>query len=256
MMDELILLGGAVLATLIIRGVALTVAVGLSKTFLARFMRFVLPMTVGLLWVMALGHLLPEAVHRAQGRITPLVIVGFITALVYWLLHRTLHILHEQKEHFASHTRTRLPIVLVAGQSVHAFIDGLVLMSAFFVEVQSAVWIACAAMLVHEIPQQAGSVMLLRYRGWSWANIVRAFMYPIAAMVFGVLAGFVMGTNDWMKNNPLYLPMAMTVAGVSFFYVGTHVANDIFREKTWSKWVTLFALVFGVILSTLLMHHH
>jgi zinc and cadmium transporter len=103
--------------------------------------------------------------------------------------------------------------LILFGDGVHNFVDGVLIAAAFLTDVHLGV-VTALAVAAHEIPQEVGDFAILLHSGFSRG---KALLYNVLAslttVVGGVLAYFSLGVAQ------AALPYVLAVAASSFIYI-------------------------------------
>ncbi|MEO8386919.1 ZIP family metal transporter [Polaromonas sp.] len=273
----------AILVGTLVAGIgSVWLAALLSFGLLARYTQHMLSLAAGALLATAFMHLLPEAFESQAGakELFATLLVGLV---FFFLLDKAelwhhghehhggdhhgpevvAHAQHDHAEHVhAAHghhghggeVRTGGWAVL-AGDSVHAFGDGILIASAFMADLRLGV-VAALAVLVHEVPHHMGDLVVLRQT----SNNRRAAFVKVslagAVTALGGVVGYAL--VDQLYD---YLPFFLIMASSSFIYVAlADLIPQLQKRVTAKETVAQIAwLAIGIGLVTLisgLAHHH
>ena len=94
---------------------------------------------------------------------------------------------HDQ--HASSHDHGRSGLLIVVGDTLHNFVDGLLIAAAFVQSTELGV-ISAIAIIAHEIPQEVGDFLILMHSGYSRARALVMNMLSSTATVLGGLIGY------------------------------------------------------------------
>ena len=211
----------------------------LSFGALARFTQHMLSLAAGALLSTAFLHLLPEALE-SQVSADDLFAV-LLAGLVFFFLLDKAELWHHGHEHHDTsnelaqndhgpalddhghapsdhhHTHDEPQSggwAILAGDSVHAFGDGILIASAFMADMRLGL-VAALAVLVHEVPHHMGDLIVLRRKS---ANNRRIAVVKVslagAVTALGGLVGYVL--VDQLIG---FLPFFLIIAASSFVYV-------------------------------------
>ncbi len=252
-----------VLATLAGGLLSVFVAATLTVSVLSRIVRDLVSLSAGVLLGTALLNVLPEA-FESQTDPQELFATLLGGLLFFFLLekaelYRHQHH-HEGDEHHHHHGFDRQQagrggLLVLMGDSIHNFCDGVIIAAAFLADVQVGI-VTAVAVVAHEIPQEVGDYIVLLNAGLSrrkalFYNALSGF----AAVVGGVLGYFVVGS--WQQ----LFPYLLVVASSSFIYVA--VADLIPQLQHRLSWrdtaLQLFWLGAGlllIVLATTALHDH
>lgn len=261
----------------------------LSFGVLARYTQHMLSLAAGALLATAFMHLLPEAFESQAGakELFATLLVGLV---FFFLLDKAelwhhghehhggehhgpevaahaqhdhtahVHAAHEHEHdhdhHGHGHTEPRTGgWAVLAGDSVHAFGDGILIASAFMADLRLGV-VASLAVLVHEVPHHMGDLVVLRQT----SNNRRAALVKVSLAGAVTALGGVIGYAlvDQLYD---YLPFFLIMASSSFIYVAlADLIPQLQKRVTARETVAQIAwLAIGIGLVTLisgLAHHH
>jgi zinc and cadmium transporter len=228
----------AILAGTMAAGIgSVWLAAMLSFGVLARYTQHMLSLAAGALLATAFMHLLPEAFESG---VTPQSLFATLLAgLVFFFLLDKAELWHHghehhdgehlgaqevvdeehaahQHDHHAHHEHGHIKSggwAVLAGDSVHAFGDGILIASAFMADLRLGV-VAALAVLVHEVPHHMGDLVVLRQS----SNNRRAALIKVSMAGAVTALGGVIGYAlvDQLIH---YLPFFLIVASSSFIYV-------------------------------------
>ena len=218
-------------------------AAWLSFGIVSRYTQHMLSLAAGALLATAFLHLLPEA-FEAGVEPHNLFMTLLIGLLFFFLLDKAelWHHGHEhhhgeahhghvhQDDHVHSHatnashdhvTHDQLthakPLAggwaILAGDSVHCFGDGVLIASAFMVDLKLGV-VASLAVLAHEVPHHMGDLVVLRQGSQSRQTAILKVSLAGAITALGGLAGYVL-----LEQLHGVLPYMLAIASSSFIYV-------------------------------------
>ncbi|WKJ90490.1 ZIP family metal transporter [Methylomonas montana] len=115
---------------------------------------------------------------------------------------------------------------IILGDSIHNFVDGVLIGAAFLTDVQLGI-VTSLAVAAHEIPQEVGDFAILLHSGYKRGE---ALLYNILAslstVVGGVLAYFSLGDLHHI------LPYFLTLAASSFIYIAVADLIPSLHQKT------------------------
>lgn len=161
------------------------------KHLTARALIHLATFAAGALLGAAFLELLPEVLELASEheigieRITPIILFGIV---VFFLLERLLLRFHGHAHHgnHESHVE-RTPWLLIIGDSLHNFADGVAIASAYLVN-PSLGLVTALAVAAHEVPSEIGEFSVMLQAGWPRrrvlaTNIASAFMATVGAIV-------------------------------------------------------------------------
>ena len=217
-------------------------AAWLSFGIVSRYTQHMLSLAAGALLATAFLHLLPEA-FEAGVQPHNLFMTLLFGLLFFFLLdkaelwhhghehhHGDVHHDHDHHEahahdHAHSHA-TDTPHdsdarakpqaggwAILAGDSVHCFGDGVLIASAFMVDLKLGV-VAALAVLAHEVPHHMGDLVVLRQGSQSRQTAVLKVSLAGAITALGGLAGYAL--LDQLHD---VLPYMLAIASSSFIYV-------------------------------------
>ncbi len=182
--------------------VAASVAGGTLSAGLAAFSMLLRATWVPMLVSFAIGALLgaafleviPHAFERGDPHEAAIAILagifGFFV-LEKLLLWRHCHTenceVHDQ--HARAHDQGRSGLLIVVGDTVHNFVDGLLIAAAFLQSTEVGV-IAAVAIIAHEIPQEVGDFLILLHSGYTRAKALAMNLAASAATVIGGVVGY------------------------------------------------------------------
>ncbi len=200
----------------------------LSFGVLARYTQHMLSLAAGALLATAFMHLLPEAFESQAG--AKELFATLLVGLVFFFLLDKAELWHHGHEHGGGghdhshdhghghdhHTEAKSggAWAVLAGDSVHAFGDGILIASAFMADLRLGI-VASLAVLVHEVPHHMGDLVVLRQ---SSNNNRRAAIIKVslagAVTALGGIIGYAL--VDQLYD---YLPFFLIIASSSFIYV-------------------------------------
>ena len=165
------------------------------EKFAIRISQYLTAFAAGTLLGTAFFDLLPEALEEAkQINIFFWQLAGI---LFFFLLEQGVHWFHHhQHEHDEELTKSALPLIIL-GDSVHNFIDGIVIAATFMVSVPLGI-ITSLAVAAHEIPQEIGDFGIMLHAGVTrkrvlLINIMSACTALVGALLTYYLADVVKG---------------------------------------------------------------
>jgi zinc and cadmium transporter len=164
----------------------------------------------------AFFHMLPAALEKTAHDMDVwlLVITGFST---FFALEQLLHWHgHHSGGH---HGRQPMTYLILLGDSLHNFIDGVTIAGAFVIDVRLGATILLAT-AAHEIPQEFGDIAVLLHGGWS---ATRALAFNVLSSVT-FLAG---GLLTYALSAEISMPHIVAFAAGNFLYLG---ATDLVPE--------------------------
>jgi len=168
-----------------------------------------------------LGAAFLEVIPHAFEHGAPQTAAGAILAgiLGFFLLEKLLLWRHSHDEDGAPHAHPHEPAhgrsgaMIVVGDTIHNFFDGVLIAAAFLQSTQLGV-IAALAIVAHEIPQEVGDFLVLLHAGYSRAKALSLnILSSSATLVGGVLGYFAL---------PVFLGLETILLGVvaaSMIYV-------------------------------------
>ena len=193
----------------------------ITESMLSRIVKNLVSLSAGVLLGTALLHVLPEAF---ESKAEPHALFGALLGglLFFWLLekaelYRHAHHHegdgHDHHHHFDAQQAGRGGFSVLVGDSIHNFCDGIITAAAFLAD-PALGWVTAAAVVAHEIPQEAGDYIVLLNAGFSKR---KALLYNalsgLASVVGGVLGYYLV--EPWAN----LLPYLLVVASSSFIYV-------------------------------------
>lgn len=249
----------------------------LSFGLLARYTQHMLSLAAGALLATAFMHLLPEA-FESQASAHDL-FATLLAGLVFFFLLDKAELWHHGHEHGSGHhhhghdhahghagepsaerevTSVGAPSAggwaVLAGDSVHAFGDGILIASAFMADIRLGV-VASLAVLVHEVPHHMGDLVVLRQTSSNRRAAVIKVSLAGAVTALGGVIGYAL--VDQLYD---YLPFFLIMASSSFVYVAlADLIPQLQRRVTARETAAQIAwLAIGIGLVTLIsgIAHH
>ena len=223
-----------------------TLAAGIGSVWLAAWLSFgvvsrytqhMLSLAAGALLATAFLHLLPEA-FEAGVEPHNLFVTLLFGLLFFFLLDKAELWHHGHEHHHGEHDHSDGPNddhpqhsehahhshvhhakavpgswTILAGDSVHCFGDGILIASAFLVDLRLGI-VAALAVLAHEVPHHMGDLVVLREGSQSRKTAVLKVSMAGAITALGGVAGFAL-----LEQLHGILPYMLAIASSSFIYV-------------------------------------
>ncbi|MEO5498925.1 MAG: ZIP family metal transporter, partial [Candidatus Saccharimonadales bacterium] len=142
-------------------------------------------------------------------------LVGIV---VFFLLERFLRWFHHHHSHDANNTDATIPLIVI-GDTVHNFIDGVAIAAAFLIDVPTGI-ITTLAVAAHEIPQELGDFGLLLDKGMKRADVIKVNVLSALATTFAAVIFYQFGQS-------VNLPFGILLGLVAGFFIYIAVSDII-----------------------------
>jgi zinc and cadmium transporter len=213
-----------------------------GKWAVKKMQRVAVPFAAGALLAAAFLDLLPEALHDGNYEIVlRITLIGF---LVFFVLERSLSWFHHHHDESESHAHSdRNVLLIVIGDTLHNFLDGLAIGAAFLVSPATGI-VTTIAIAAHEIPQEIGDFGLMLSKGVRRRNVLLVNL--ISALVTVIGAAVVFGFGESLHISEAVL-LAIT-AGFFIYIAASDIIPMIHAEpKRHIANIQTAVLVFGVV---------
>jgi zinc and cadmium transporter len=170
-----------------------TLSAGLAAASLAlraTWVPMLVSFAIGALLGAAFLEIIPQAFDLGEAHEVGFAILGGIFG--FFVLEKLLLWRHCHTEHCEVHDvhdQGRSAILIIVGDSVHNFVDGVLIAAAFLQSIELGV-IAAVAIIAHEIPQEVGDFLILLHSGYSRARALAVNLLSSAATVAGGVIGY------------------------------------------------------------------
>lgn len=215
-----------------------------SLSFLHRFSERMLAYSVGILLGFALINLLPEAIELGlDPEQAGLGLVGGI--LVFFILEKLSVWRHHH--HHASEARDAPQVMMIViGDGLHNFVDGVLIAAAFAVDTGLG-WATAIAVIAHEIPQELSDFIILLQAGLTRKRALLLNVLSGTATMLGGIVGYLA-----FDNAEGFLPFILILATSSFLYIAiADLIPELHRKwafKDGLSQTALFALGIGTVM--------
>ena len=210
-----------------------------KKETLSKITLFLVSLSAGSLVGGAFLHLLPEASEAMESE--TMFFIALSSFVLFFFVEKLLHWRHCHKDDCEIHTFGYMSLF---GDSLHNFIDGLVIAGAFLFDFKLGV-ATILAIALHEIPQEIGDFGVLIHAGFSRT---KAFVmnYLVALMVvLGGVAGYFI--SFYTENIVAFmLPFA---AGGFIYVASADLMPELRKEKNFIKsFISFVIFLLGIVL--------
>ena len=229
---------------------SLTLAVLFSKLKMVNYADYFVSFAVGTLLGAAFLEIIPHAyeLSRDLHQISLIVLVGI---LVFFILEKLLVWRHCHGSHCENHSPVvnhdvKKGSILIIGDCFHNFIDGILIASAFIVDINLGL-ITALAIIVHEIPQEISNFSILINSGYSLSRTLLMNVITGCAMIVGaILAYFVLNDLEFL------IPIILAFAASSMIYVAISDLIPSLHKKVEIK--QTFQQTFSIFLGVLIIY--
>lgn len=221
--------------------------------FFNKIVFYLVAISAGSLMGGAFMHLIPEAIEgigseHAADTVALSVLTGFS---MFFLLERVLHWRHCHKHENDCSIHPFTYLVLI-GDGLHNFIDGIVIVAAFSVSLELGV-ATTLGVILHEIPQEISDFGVFVYGGLSK---IKALIFNFASGLFavlGALCGYAL-----VNTVSGVIPFLLGITAGGFIYIS---ASDLIpvlhKESVFLKSLIAFVCFFvGIALMFALKFGH
>jgi len=214
---------------------------------------------IGALLGAAFLGVIPEAFAKGPPQQAAVAILGgifFFFVLEKLLLWRHCHTenceVHDQHQH--RHDGGRSGALIIVGDTVHNFVDGVLIAAAFLQSTELGI-VAAIAIVAHEIPQEVGDFLILLHSGYSKARALAMNLLSSAATMVGGLLGYfaLQIVSGWETTLLGFVAASMIYVAVADLIPGLHRRPEL---RDTASQALLIALGIGTIalVGSLLAH--
>ncbi len=215
----------------------------LNESLLKKIIFYLVALSAGALMGGAFLHLLPEAVEEfGNGNAFLFVLVGFF---LFFAIEKIIHWRHCHEGHCPVHTFAYINLI---GDSIHNFIDGIIIAAGFLAS-PALGFASAAAIFLHEIPQEFGDFGVLLYAGINKKRaLMLNFLTAVTAVAGGIFGYYLLSFADKI------LPFLLAFAAGNFIYVSASDLIPEIRKETNAKksFLNIGIILFGILLMYLL----
>ncbi len=207
--------------------------------------RYVIPAAVGVFLSLVLFELIPETLEASSHWGGIAIAAGFIA---FYVLSYELHrFFHRRDEDDKDCDRKGAATLLLVGDAIHNFADGVILGAAFLIDPILGTAVA-VGLALHEIPQEIVEFGVLVRGGFSRTRAALLNLLSASSIMLGVLV-----TMLFAAALQEYVWIMTGIAAGNLLYIA---ASDLLPRihgtlrNYRSFWFTLFSLILGFTLMT------
>jgi zinc and cadmium transporter len=169
-----------------------TLSAGLAAVALAiraTWVPMLVSFAIGALLGAAFLEIIPHAFEHGEAHQVAFSILGGIFG--FFVLEKVLIWRHCHTEHCEVHDQhgNRSGALIIVGDTVHNFVDGVLIAAAFLQSVELGV-VTAIAIIAHEIPQEVGDFLILLHSGYTRARALAMNLISSGATIVGGVAGY------------------------------------------------------------------
>jgi zinc and cadmium transporter len=204
------------------------VTLALSEKTIRRILYFLVAFSTGALIGGGLLHLLAKSLTVLSADNAFLVFIGGFS--VFFLMERFLHWHHCHEKECSVHEYSYM---ILFGDGIHNFIDGLVIAAAFLTDIKLGI-VTSFLIIAHEIPQELGDFGVLLHGGMSRYKALAYNFLSQLTCVLGGVAGYFLPVEGFKI---LMLPFA---AGGFVYIAASDLIPELHRESDLGRSMTAF----------------
>lgn len=216
---------------------------------------YLVSFAAGTLLTVAFLDLMPEALEAIEMAGNPAEWVfsaAFIGFLLFFLIEGLLFRIHhhhnsEEGEFCKDEHVTRAPALLIIGDTLHNFLDGIAITTAFLIDPSVGI-VTAIAVAAHEIPQEIGDFSVMIHAGWNKISVFLWNLFPALATTVGALLTLTLRNSI----EPALGYLLAGTAGVFVYIAASDLVPELYhitRRDKIAKTVPLFFL--GIIIMVL-----
>jgi zinc and cadmium transporter len=227
-----------VLATLAGGVISVLAAAALSLTVLRRWASRLVSFSVGVLLAAAFLNLLPEAAEAMDFHDVGLTLL--LGIFLFFALEKTALWRHDHTRGHLSHHHGSAGMMIVLGDGLHNFVDGVLIAAAFLQDTTLGMATA-TAVIAHEVPQEIGDFMVLLASGYARKKALLMNLLSSLASVLGGVLGWLA-----LRDVTGVIPHALTLAAASFIYIAVaDLVPALQKHRKPMDFATQFGLLAG-----------
>lgn len=216
-----------------------------NRKIASKISHFLASFAAGTLIGTAFFDLLPEALHEAEGTNIDVFFWVVTGIVIFFLLERFIHSFHHHEKHHEEEkeTKTTIPLIII-GDTLHNFIDGVVIAATFLVSIPLGM-VTTLAVFAHEVPQEIGDFGLLLHKGLSRKKVILVNILSASVAILGALITYLLG-----ETLESYIPILLGLTAGFFIYIAS---SDLIPEIHFEKrrdfaLIHTIVLIFGILL--------
>ena len=199
---------------------AASLVLTLPKKIIDKALPFSVSFATGALLSVSFVGLIPHALEEVGAENFHTLSITILAGLmVFFVLEKLVlwrHCHHDDCEGHIdvhAHSHKSAGTLILVGDSVHNFVDGVLIAAAFLTDIHLGV-VTALAVTTHEIPQEVGDFAILLQSGFSRKKaIIYNIISSFATLAGGLLAYF------WLADFKDLLPYVLAFAAASFIYI-------------------------------------
>ncbi len=215
-----------------------------EEKFVARSLLYVVSLSTGALLGDVFIHILPDLAEDTESfPVSMLVILGgivfsfIIEKIVHW---RHCHVL--EHSHHEGHCHP-VGILSIVGESMHNFLDGIVIAAGFLLSVPVGI-ATTIAVVFHEIPHEIGNFAILLHSGYTKKKALLYNMLSASAAIVGAVV-VLLAQSSLSSVTQYMLPFA---AGNLLYIAGSDLIPELHKQTGLRQGVLqLFAMIAGML---------
>jgi len=220
-------------------------ALMLKPETLNKIIIYLVSLSAGALFGGAFIHLLPDAFSKSPATFVSIAILSGI--VLFFIVEKFIHWRHCHIETTKRHIHP-VGYLNLLGDSIHNFIDGLVMAAAYVASIPIGI-ITTLAVILHEIPQEIGDFGVLVHAGFSKKKALLWNFISALTAIAGAIVGIIIGEHS-QKITMFLVPLA---AGGFIYIAGADLIpelhKDVCASPSFSRsfWQLLF-FILGILL--------
>ncbi|MCA9477686.1 MAG: ZIP family metal transporter [Nanoarchaeota archaeon] len=211
-----------------------------------QFLHYLVSFAAGTLLAVAFFDLIPESLEHFLELGIDLhesIIIVLAGVLIFFLIERFIHWHHcdscTDHDHHHDHKHKTAGFLVLAGDFVHNFVDGVLVAGAFLLDFHIGI-VTTLSIVAHEIPQEIGDFSILLHSGYTKAKaLLYNFYSALSAVLGGVIGYFALSAVQSI------VPFVVAIAAGGFIYIAlTHIVPALHSHKHNRKTIFIETLIF------------
>jgi len=213
---------------------------------LKKILIYLISFSAGALFGDAFIHLLPEISEGGfELSLSLYIILGI---LIFFSLEKFIHWRHCHMPLNKHHVHP-FAYMNLFGDSLHNFIDGLIIAASYIVSIPAGI-ATTIAVILHEIPQEIGDFGVLLYAGFSKGKAIFLNFVTALTAVLGAVVALLL--NNFVEN--IELPLVGLAIGGFLYIAGSDLIPELHKEtRIGVSLMQIISFIIGVAVMALLL---